>query len=98
MIMNIAAALLLAPGSKLIVRFTERIIGGKDDHTALNQLIYLDRNVLQTPSLAAPLARREICRMGDLARSNLRLAMEAFLSWTRTRQSAFWRSSRQLTI
>ncbi len=78
MIMNIAAALLLAPGSKLIVRFTERIIGGKDDHTALNQLIYLDRNVLQTPSLAAPLARREICRMGDLARSNLRLAMEAF--------------------
>ena len=78
MIMNVFAALLLAPGSKLIVRFTERIIRGKDDHATLNQLIYLDRNVLQTPSLAAPLARREICRMGDLARSNLRLAMEAF--------------------
>ncbi len=78
LIMNLIAALLLAPGSKLIVRFTERIIGGKDEREALNQLIYLDRNVLQTPALAAPLARREICRMGDLARSNLRLSMEAF--------------------
>lgn len=78
MIMNIIAALLLAPGSRLIVRLTERLIGGKDDRAALNQLMYLDRNVLQTPALAAPLARREICRMGDLVRSNLRLSMEAF--------------------
>lgn len=78
MIMNIVAALLLAPGSKLIVRITERLIGGKDENAALNQLMYLDRNVLQTPALAAPLARREICRMGDLVRSNLRLSMEAF--------------------
>ena len=78
MIMNIVAALLLTPGSKLIVRITERLIGGKDENAALNQLMYLDRNVLQTPALAAPLARREICRMGDLVRSNLRLSMEAF--------------------
>ena len=79
MTMNIVLAVLLAPASNLIVRFTERIIGGKQEEKPnLNRLMYLDRNVFQSPSLAEPLARREICRMGDLARSNFRLSLEAF--------------------
>lgn len=79
MIMNIVLAVALAPASKFIVRFTERIIGAK--HTPVedpNRLVYLDRNVFQSPSLAEPLARREVCRMGDLARTNFRLSLEAF--------------------
>ena len=79
MTINLVLAVLLAPASKLIVRLTERIVGsGKEEKPNLNRLMYLDRNVLQTPALAEPMARKEIIRMGDLARSNFRLSLEAF--------------------
>ena len=43
--------------------------------------VYLDKNMLNTPSIAISLAVKEVVRMGELARKDVRLGMEAIQSF-----------------
>ena len=58
----------------------EKIVPGKAEIISMRP-VYLDKNMLNTPSIAISLAVKEVVRMGELARKDVRLGMEAIQSF-----------------
>ncbi|MCL2158450.1 MAG: Na/Pi cotransporter family protein [Oscillospiraceae bacterium] len=65
---------------KQIEWLSRKIIPERQHETAnAKSLLYLNQSVLNTPAILVPLARREVCRMGQIAIGNLKLAVDSFL-------------------
>jgi len=77
---NVLTVIILIGFIKQLIRLTYRIIPVLPDENAnTKRLTFLESNVMQAPELAAKKAHDEICRMGDMASGNLKLAIEAFM-------------------
>lgn len=78
-IFNVIASVLLLPFISTLVRLVERLLPGTDPTDQLRP-VYLDNNLLNTPSVALGQATRELVRMGNLATQMLSEAITAFTS------------------
>ena len=77
---NILNTLLFMPFVNPFIKLVEKIVPGKAEIISMRP-VYLDKNMLNTPSIAISLAVKEIVRMGELARKDVRLGMEAIQSF-----------------
>lgn len=77
---NILNTLLFMPFANPFIKLVEKIVPGKAEIISMRP-VYLDKNMLNTPSIAISLAVKEVVRMGELARKDVRLGMEAIQSF-----------------
>lgn len=76
-IFNVANAILMLPFIATYERLVERLLPGVDSTERLGA-VYLDKNLLSTPSVALGQAAKELVRMGNLAIQMLDEALAAF--------------------
>lgn len=76
---NLTNTAIQLPFSALLIAFVTRVIPGEDvqDKFALK---YLDKRILETPSIAVWQIVKEIARMGDIARCNVQKGIEAIIN------------------
>lgn len=79
-IFNVTASVLMLPFISTLVRLVERLLPGADPTEQLGGALYLDNNLLNTPSVALGQATRELVRMGNLTTQMLHEAITAFSS------------------
>lgn len=76
---NITNTLIQLPFAGLLVAFANRVIPGKEQEDP-TKLVYLDKRILETPSIAVVQIVKEILRMGEMARENMKKAVDAILT------------------
>ncbi|MEG0481447.1 MAG: Na/Pi cotransporter family protein [Clostridium sp.] len=76
-IFNIVNTVILIPFIPLLVKWANKIIKGEDE-TERYGTKYIDERLLETPSIAIAQTVKDIERMGNKAKENLGVAMEAF--------------------
>ena len=77
---NVLNTLIFLP---LITPFThliEKLLPDKDDKISFKPL-YINNNMLETPSIAVMLAEKEVIRMGEVAQKNMHMAVESLVSY-----------------
>ncbi len=76
---NVTNTIVLLPFSAMLIAFVTKVIPGEDvtDKFALK---YLDKRILETPSIAVGQIVKEIVRMGDVARCNVQKGVEAIIN------------------
>lgn len=79
LLFNIISTIFVFPLVKPITKLVEKIIPQKpEDEFATEKLLYLNPEVMITPSIAIVQAKQEILRMSELAYKNLKLSLEDF--------------------
>ncbi len=75
---NIANTIILLPFSSALITFVNRILPGEDifDKFALK---YLDKRILETPSIAVGQIVKEVVRMGEISRCNVQKSIQAII-------------------
>lgn len=73
---NVINTMLFLPFATPYIKFIEKLLPGSTESVSLRP-VYLDKAMLQTPSIAMSLAVKEVVRMGNQARDNVRVAMES---------------------
>lgn len=79
---NVANTAMLFPFASQLVMIAERIVPGEDreiDSEEELALRHLDDRILETPTFAVENAIKEVVRMGELAVTNVKLAIEALV-------------------
>ncbi|MGH4051464.1 MAG: Na/Pi cotransporter family protein [Clostridium sp.] len=64
----------------ILVKIVNKLVPGGDEKTSVLALQYLDKRLLETPSIAVGQLIKEVTRMGRLSALNLSYSMEAFLN------------------
>ena len=80
---SIIAVLLLLPFSSLIVRLSQILLPVKETESRVveeRKLLYMNHTHDVPPAAALSQAHKEIARMGDIALSNLRMAVNSFFA------------------
>lgn len=77
---NIANVMIQAPFIPLLVKLVNKVVPGEDTDGNALTLEYLDKRLLETPSIACGQVIKEITRMGKIAKNNLEDAMSCFLN------------------
>ncbi|MFA9396941.1 MAG: Na/Pi cotransporter family protein [Clostridiaceae bacterium] len=78
-IFNIANVVIQVPFLGFLVAFVNKIIPGKDEDENQLQLIYLDKRILETPSIAVGQVVKEVVRMQNISNKNVNRSIEAFI-------------------
>ena len=73
---NIINTLLFMPFVNQFIKLVQKIVPGSTEGVSLRP-VYLDKAMLNTPSIAMSLAVKEVVRMGNQARKDVQLGMEA---------------------
>lgn len=73
---NVINTLLFLPIAGQFIKVVERLLPGTSEVISRKPQ-YLDVSMIKTPSLAMSLASKEVVRMGDMARHNVELSIEA---------------------
>ncbi|MFT5872680.1 MAG: phosphate:Na+ symporter [Clostridium sp.] len=63
-----------------LVKIVNKLVPGEDEESSALVLQYLDRRLLETPSIAVGQVIKEVVRMAQLSSINLSNAMQAFLN------------------
>ena len=71
---NVLTTLVLLPFSTLIVKLVSKIIPEKQEDEDILKLSFIDSRMLSTPQIAAANVKKEIVRMADLAKENVKIA------------------------
>ena len=77
-IFNIANTLILLPFIPYVLSMLNRIISGEDE-VVKKGTIYLDQNLIDTPSIALGQVTKELIRMGNIAQNMLETILESIL-------------------
>ncbi|MCD7974276.1 MAG: Na/Pi cotransporter family protein [Phascolarctobacterium sp.] len=77
---NIINTLLFMPFVNLFIKLIEKLVPEKQDAESAHP-VYLDLNMLKTPSIAMSLALKEVVRMGHIARKNVGRAIESITDY-----------------
>ncbi|MDV3427219.1 MAG: Na/Pi cotransporter family protein [Bacillota bacterium] len=64
---------------KYLVIFVNKLVPGEEEDGEKLQLLYLDRRLLETPSIAVGQVIKEVVRMGKLALKNLDYSIDSFI-------------------
>ncbi|QCX34830.1 Na/Pi cotransporter family protein [Caloramator sp. E03] len=80
-IFNITNTIIQAPLIPLLVKFVNIIIPGKDSEQETMSLQYIDKRLLETPSVAVQQVVKETVRMGRLAIKNVEKTLECFTNF-----------------
>lgn len=94
-IFNVLNAVLLFPFAGGLVYLAEHLIRGKDEGEE-GLLQYLDERIIETPSFAIESANKEVIRMGELARINVKTALEALFERNRDQVQAVFNRERNI--
>lgn len=76
-IFNITNTIVIAPFIKYLVMAVNKMIPGDDEVEKMGP-IYLDDRLMETPVIAVGQTVKEVIRMANKAKKNLKLSMEAF--------------------
>lgn len=76
---NIVNTAIQLPFAAFLIAFVTRVIPGEESSDKF-ALKYLDKRMLETPSIAVGQIVKEIARMGDIARSNVQKGIEAIIN------------------
>lgn len=76
---NITNTLVLLPFSAMLISFVNKVIPGEDVYDKF-ALKYLDKRILETPSIAVGQIVKEIIRMGEVAKCNVEKGMQAIIN------------------
>ncbi|WP_133629209.1 Na/Pi cotransporter family protein [Fonticella tunisiensis] len=76
---NVTNTILQAPFIPLLVVFVNKLVPGDDRDDNAMALEYLDKRLLETPSVAVGQLVKEVVRMGNIASQNLQAAFNAFI-------------------
>lgn len=76
-IFNVTVTIIIFPFAGLLVKLVNKILPGEDEKE-VNGAIYLDKQLLETPTLAFSQVTKETTRMANKAKENLQLSMKAF--------------------
>ena len=71
---NVLTTLIFMPFAGVFIDTIERLVPDKGE-VIVNRAMYLDDNMLGTPTLAMSLAIKEVVRMGETARTNMNAAL-----------------------
>ena len=77
---NIANVLIQLPFAALLIKFVTKVVPGEDKHEQF-ELQYLDKRILETPTIAVVQIIKEIIRMGEIARGNVKAGIDVILSY-----------------
>lgn len=77
-IFNLTNTAIQLPFAALLIAFVTKIIPGEDTRDMF-EMKYLDKRILETPSIAVGQIFKEIVRMGDIARCNVRKGVDAII-------------------
>ena len=83
---NIINTLLFMPFVNQFIKLVQKIVPGSTEGVSLRP-VYLDKAMLNTPSIAMSLAVKEVVRMGNQARKDVQLGMEAIQKYDEQRKS-----------
>ena len=75
---SVISTIIFLPLINQLVKLVTLLVPGKDEAPS-RKTIYLDWRIVDRPAVAINLAQQELLRMGDLARENIRLAIEGFV-------------------
>jgi len=76
---NITNTVILLPFSAMLITFVTKVLPGEDVYDKF-ALKYLDKRILETPSIAVGQIVKEIIRMGEIAKCNVQKGMQAILN------------------
>lgn len=76
---NIGNVLIQVPFIPFLVKFVNKLVPGEDRNPNIHNLEYLDKRLLETPSIACGQLVKEIVRMGKASSENLTNSMKCFL-------------------
>ena len=77
---NIANVIIQFPFALMIIKFVTKVVPGEDKHDEF-ELQYLDSRLLETPTVAVVQIVKEIIRMGEIARSNVKDGVDAIITF-----------------
>lgn len=92
LIFNILNTMLLLPFAGVLIRLSGRIVGPEE---ALPAEI-LDMRLLQTPSIAEGQVIKETVKMAELAKRNLQMAVDAFVSDDLTKMDEIYQNEQRI--
>lgn len=84
-IFNVVNTLIQAPFIPLLVAFVNRVIPGQDDKQNTLCMEYIDKRLLETPSVAVSQVIKETVRMGRVAKENIEATLESFIKFSDAR-------------
>lgn len=79
-IFNFTNVILQVPFIPILVKFVNKLVPGDDKMTGDYSLEYLDKRILETPSIASAQLVKEIVRMGKISSENLTNSIQTFLN------------------
>lgn len=77
---NLANVIIQLPFAALLIKFVIKVVPGEDKHEEF-ELQYLDKRILETPTVAVVQIVKEIIRMGEIARANVKDGIDAILTY-----------------
>lgn len=77
---NIICTLLLLPLLKPFVKLTMKLVKDKEPKKQESGLVYIDEKFLSSPAIALTQALQEVLTMAQLAKTNLKMSLDALLS------------------
>jgi phosphate:Na+ symporter len=77
---NIANVIVQFPFAMFIIKFVTKVVPGEDKHDEF-ELQYLDSRLLETPTVAVVQIVKEIIRMGEIARSNVKNGVDVIINF-----------------
>ncbi len=96
-IFNITTTVLLLPAATCLEKLACLLIKGDDDKQPESmKLVYFDSRMLKTPSIAVAQIFNEVQRMGTIAKTNFRLAMECFSEYDEKKEKELMRNEEVL--
>lgn len=83
---NVTNTLIQAPFIPLLVKFVNYVIPGEDNCHEVLSLEYIDKRLLETPSVAISQVIKETARMGKVAKQNIEKTLDTFINFTESKK------------
>ncbi|MDU6854759.1 MAG: Na/Pi cotransporter family protein [Clostridiales bacterium] len=94
-IFNVVNTLLLFPFAGSLVYLAEHLVKGKNE-VKPGELQHLDERLFETPSFAVENAVKEVVRMGEIAKNNMEVAMQALFEKNRDKVQEVFDTEREI--
>ena len=94
-IFNVVNTLILFPFAGSLVYLAEHLVKGKNE-VKPGELQHLDERMFETPSFAVENAVKEVVRMGEIAKNNMEVAMQALFEKNKDKVQEVFDTEREI--